>query len=140
MPRSRSAIRAKDSLVDHITAAAAAATDDTTAAKAAKAATAAAAKEKRADRDQPSPFTLVGVATPNGSRVIRRKRLNVEFPHHVADQLDTYAEATGRSKTEFLRLAIGTYAVLCDELVRGNRVFITSPDAKQHLRELVLPA
>jgi hypothetical protein len=68
-----------------------------------------------------------------------RKRLNVEFPQRVADQLDSYAEATGRSKTEFLRLAIGTYAVLCDEMLNGNRIFVASQDGRKLLRELVLP-
>jgi hypothetical protein len=81
------------------------------------------------------------VAGQRGSPArLARKRLNVEFPQRVADQLDTYAEVTGRSKTEFLRLAIGTYAVLCDEMLSGNRVFVASSDGSKLLRELVLPA
>lgn len=80
------------------------------------------------------------MASPSGKTLtFQRKRVNFELPELVANQLSEYAEQTGRSKTEFVRTAIGVFAILCDEIATGNRVFVMQPDGKVALRELVLP-
>lgn len=80
------------------------------------------------------------MTSPSGKTLtFQRKRVNFELPELVADQLSEYAEQTGRSKTEFVRTAIGVFAILCDEIAVGNRVFVMQRDGKVALRELVLP-
>lgn len=79
-------------------------------------------------------------AAPSARRSpFQRKRVNFELPERVADQLSGYAEQTGRSKTEFVRTAVGVFALLCDEIAAGNRVLVVQPDGSTPLRELVLP-
>lgn len=69
-----------------------------------------------------------------------RQRVSFSFPEPVVENLKTISEKLGRSQTEFLRLAIGTYIVLSEELAQGNRVVIMDADRERVLKELVLPA
>lgn len=69
----------------------------------------------------------------------QRRRLNLEMPERVVEQLSLYAAKTGRSKTEFVRTAVGLFAVLCDEIDLGHRVLVVGDDGTTPIRELVLP-
>jgi predicted transcriptional regulator len=47
-------------------------------------------------------------------------RMTVELPDQINGILENLAQRSGRSKTEILRLAIGTYKVLQDEKSQGS--------------------
>ena len=66
------------------------------------------------------------------------KRLNMNLPKHVFDELVKLAKQSGRTMTEVVRFALGLAAIALAEEANGNRMVITNSNG-QVLREIVLP-
>ncbi len=66
------------------------------------------------------------------------KRLSINLPADVFDELATLAEDSGRTMKEVIRIALGLAKVAIEETNGGNRIFIGTADGKI-LKQLVLP-
>lgn len=69
----------------------------------------------------------------------QKQRVHMQLPEGVVEELAEYAELTGRTKTEFVRMAIGVLTILCDEIAKGRRVFVMEKDGSTKAQELILP-
>ena len=67
------------------------------------------------------------------------KRLNVNLPIEIFDELKGLADSSGRSLTELVRLALGLASVAITEQRRGNTVAVLAPGGEP-IKELVLPS
>lgn len=66
------------------------------------------------------------------------RRLNINLPKEVANQLEDLSKRSGRSMTEIVRTGLGLAAVAYEETRKDNRLAIT--DSKgQPIKELILP-
>jgi len=66
------------------------------------------------------------------------KRLNLNLPKSVFDELGMLAKASGRTMTEIVRIALGLVAVVMNEKKSGHKIMITDHDGTP-IKELVLP-
>ena len=66
------------------------------------------------------------------------KRLNVNLPRSVFDELEGIAKRSGRSITEVVRMGLGVVTLMINEENNHNRFLIVDPDGKP-IKELVLP-
>jgi len=67
------------------------------------------------------------------------RRLNVNLPESVYDELRQLAQQSGRNITDLIRVALGLVKVAIEETVfRKHRIYIGTEDGTI-LKELVLP-
>lgn len=68
----------------------------------------------------------------------KTKRLNVNLPVEVFEELEVLAEESGRTLTEIVRLALGLVNLALNEHKAGNRLAIL--DAQERVvKEVLLP-
>ena len=68
----------------------------------------------------------------------KTKRLNVNLPEAIFNELDRIARESGRTMTDVVRLALGIVAVALSEEEAGHKLAVIEPSGKI-LKELVLP-
>jgi hypothetical protein len=71
------------------------------------------------------------------SRRVGQKRLSINLPAPVFDELQSLAEASHRTMTELIRDAFTLAKVAYEETSRGNKIAITDQKGKT-LKELVM--
>jgi hypothetical protein len=71
-------------------------------------------------------------------RAANTKRLNINLPSAVFQDLEDRAKRSGRTMTEVIRLALGLVAIAFEEEGRGHKLVVADADGKP-LREVVLP-
>jgi hypothetical protein len=70
---------------------------------------------------------------------VTMRRLNVNLPESVYDELRQLAQQSGRNITDLIRVALGLVKVAIEETVlRKHRIYIGTEDGTI-LKELVLP-
>jgi hypothetical protein len=65
------------------------------------------------------------------------KRLNINLPLAVYDELENLARVSSRTMTEIVRTALGLAKVAINEEVNGNKLAIVNSEGKL-LKEIVL--
>ena len=68
----------------------------------------------------------------------KTKRLNVNLPEPVFNELDKIAKESGRTMTDVVRIALGLVAVALSEEKVGHKLAVMEPNGTV-LKELVLP-
>src|ERR1044072_757584 len=68
----------------------------------------------------------------------KTKRLNVNLPEPVFNELDKIAKESGRTMTDVVRIALGLVATALSEEKVGHKLAVLEPNGKV-LKELVLP-
>ena len=66
------------------------------------------------------------------------RRLNINLPRHVFEELEHLARGSGRTMTEVVRVAIGLAAVALAEDQNGNKLVIVNGNGEL-LKEVILP-
>lgn len=66
------------------------------------------------------------------------KRLNINLPSAVFQDLEDRAKKSGRTMTEVIRMGLGLVAIAFEEERKGHKLLIADADGKP-LREVVLP-
>jgi hypothetical protein len=66
------------------------------------------------------------------------RRLSINLPATVFDELRNLSEASHRSMTELVRVAFALAKVAYDETERGNKLVVTDNRGRT-LKELVIP-
>ena len=66
------------------------------------------------------------------------KRLNINLPDNMYNDLQSLAQQTGRSMTDVLRTGFGLAKVAMEETQGNNRLAVTNPDGKV-IKEIVIP-
>lgn len=79
-----------------------------------------------------SSQTSVQTSTP-----AKIKRLNINLPAPVYDELERLASSSSRSMTEIVRTALGLVKVAIEAESQKNKLAIVKPDGKL-LKEIVL--
>jgi len=71
-------------------------------------------------------------------RPIEIKRLNINLPRAVFEDLEDRAKKSGRTMTEVMRVGLGLVAIAFEEERKGHKLIIADADGKP-IREVVLP-
>ncbi len=86
----------------------------------------------------------IGASAENFTRdnvtplIPKTKRLNVNLPESIFNELEQIATHSGRTMTDIVRIALGLVAVALTEEKCGHKLAVIEPDGKV-LKELVLP-
>ena len=73
-----------------------------------------------------------------GNRVAETRRLNINLPPKVAEDLEKLANDSGRSMTEVVRTALGLVKIAQEVTDKDQKLIVTNSDGKP-LKEIVLP-
>jgi hypothetical protein len=73
-----------------------------------------------------------------GEKMAETRRLNVNLPSKVADDLEKLANDSGRSMTEIVRTALGLVKIAQEVTDKDQKLIVTNSDGKP-LKEIVLP-
>jgi hypothetical protein len=73
-----------------------------------------------------------------GEKMAETRRLNVNLPSKVADDLEKLASDSGRSMTEIVRTALGLVKIAQEVTDKDQKLIVTNSDGKP-LKEIVLP-
>src|SRR2546423_12469700 len=79
-----------------------------------------------------------GVAIDKVAEPPMTKRLGLNLPPPVYDEVNQLAKERRSSMTEIVRLALGLIKIVIREANKGNKLIITTPSGDP-LREIVLP-
>lgn len=66
------------------------------------------------------------------------RRLNINLPPKVAEDLEKLANDSGRSMTEVVRTALGLVKIAQEVTDKDQKLIVTNSDGKP-LKEIVLP-
>jgi predicted transcriptional regulator len=66
------------------------------------------------------------------------KRLNINLPPQVADDLQKLANSSGRSMTEIVRTALGLVKI-AQEVTQQDQKLLVADSSGKPLKEIVLP-
>lgn len=66
------------------------------------------------------------------------RRLNINLPESVYQELQTLSSSTGRSMTELVRTALGLMNVAYEETARSNLLVVADKEGKP-LKQLLIP-
>ena len=66
------------------------------------------------------------------------KRLNINLPKRVFEELETMAKASGRTMTEVVRTGLGLVAIALEEEGTGGKIMVTDRKGKP-VKEIILP-
>ncbi len=66
------------------------------------------------------------------------KRLNINLPEQMYNDLQSLANQTGRSMTDVLRTGFGLAKVALEETRGANRLAVATPEGKV-VKEIVIP-
>ena len=87
---------------------------------------------------EPSRADESGTIVPLKRAATRMKRLNINLPIGVFDDLEELATTTGRTMTDIVRTALGLIALAISEERNGRKLVIAEPNGKA-VKEIILP-
>ena len=76
-------------------------------------------------------------AAPQVPPQVGVKRLNINLPFAVYEQLEGLAKTSSRTMTDIVRTALGLVKIAIDAENAGNKLAVVTPDGKP-LKEIVL--
>lgn len=67
------------------------------------------------------------------------RRLNINLPEPVFQELQELSRTTGRSMTDLVRTALGLVNVAYEETKGGSKVLLVADKDGNHVKQLIIP-